>query len=291
MNLTTQRSLEEIESEVKVAVEHLRVYVRRTLLETHFLGQLLIEAKRRVEHGEWLDWLAEMQISPRMAQRCMQLALAYEYDNLSHFKTVDQALKQLASPDKRPGIADYTGHPEWHSPAHVIEAARQCMGGIDLDPASRADANETVQATRFFTAEDDGLLQSWSGRLWLNPPYSKMAAFMGKLLEVYHAGRVEQAIILANNQTDAKWAANVMDAANVLCFTRGRLIFTKDGVDAGGKPLQGQMLVGLGVDPRKFEAAFRGIGHVVPSMADRSIASGLPGLAVEVDGVRLVLRR
>ena len=82
--------------------------------------------------------------------------------------------------------------PEWYTPTPFVEAAREVMGAIDLDPASHEEANQTVKAARFFTAEDDGLKQSWSGRVFLNPPGGKstngdslVASFWMKLLYEY----------------------------------------------------------------------------------------------------------
>jgi hypothetical protein len=44
-----------------------------------------------------------------------------------------------------------------YTPAAHIEAARAVLGTIDLDPASNAQAQQTVKAEQFFTPEDDGL--------------------------------------------------------------------------------------------------------------------------------------
>lgn len=66
-----------------------------------------------------------------------------------------------------------SGDTEMYTPVELIEAARRCMGTIDLDPASSIIANETVKADLFFTKENDGLNQDWFGNTWLNHPFSK----------------------------------------------------------------------------------------------------------------------
>src|SRR5947208_7327512 len=100
---------------------------------------------------------------------------------------------------------------EWYTPAKYIEAAREVMGGIDLDPASCALANETVRATTYHTVESDGLIQPWFGRVWLNPPFTKVQnksgirIFTNKLVEEYKASNIAQAILLATSDCDASW--------------------------------------------------------------------------------------
>jgi len=63
---------------------------------------------------------------------------------------------------------------EWYTPAEIIETARRVLGGIDLDPASTEEANETVRARKIYTIEDNGLRWQWYGNVWLNPPYGKV---------------------------------------------------------------------------------------------------------------------
>ena len=59
---------------------------------------------------------------------------------------------------------------EHYTPAAYVEAARYVLGGIDLDPASCAMANATVQAKHYYTKDDDGLDNPWHGLVYLNPP-------------------------------------------------------------------------------------------------------------------------
>src|SRR5262249_26019703 len=75
---------------------------------------------------------------------------------------------------------------EWYTPASYIESARRVLGGFDLDPASCEEANRIIQAAQIFTecprpckgkdwCTHDGMAQRWKGRVWLNPPYGRLA--------------------------------------------------------------------------------------------------------------------
>ncbi len=63
---------------------------------------------------------------------------------------------------------------EHYSPSPIVEPARRLLGAFDLDPASCEEANKVVGATRIYTLADDGLIQPWEGRTFLNPPGCKL---------------------------------------------------------------------------------------------------------------------
>ena len=83
----------------------------------------------------------------------------------------------------------------------------ETLGRIDLDPASHVLAQKTVRADTFFTAAEDGLNQSWFGRVWLNPPYNRalLSPFVDRLISEYARGAIEQAILLTHDYTDTEW--------------------------------------------------------------------------------------
>ncbi|MEO6595614.1 MAG: DNA N-6-adenine-methyltransferase [Planctomycetota bacterium] len=95
-----------------------------------------------------------------------------------------------------------TGNPEWYTPQPYIEAARDVLGAIDLDPASNRTAQAHVQAACFCTAEQDGLAQPWSGRMWCNPPYEHplIKRFVRKLVTEFESGAVSAAVLLVKQR-------------------------------------------------------------------------------------------
>ena len=121
--------------------------------------------------------------------------------------------------------------PEWYTPSPFVEAARAVMGGIDLDPASHEEANQTVKAARFFTEQDDGLQQPWEGRVFLNPPGGLVGPFWRKLMREWING-LSQAIWIGYSleqlQTLQQVGAHKTPLDFPMCFPRVRVAFVEN---------------------------------------------------------------
>lgn len=154
---------------------------------------------------------------------------------------------------------------EWYTPGKYIEAARAAMGGIDLDPASCAHANMTVQAATYFDRAADGLGRQWHGRVWLNPPYSdylgQAAAWATKLLAEYRAGRVEQAVMLVNLSVAYQMAFQAVARVGAVCMVNHRIKF-ETATGQSDRPTQANMMLYLGNQVGQFAAEFERFGVV-----------------------------
>lgn len=136
------------------------------------------------------------------------------------------------------------------------------MGTIDLDPATSVVANENVLAAQIYTQEDNGLVQDWKGRVWMNPPYAQplIRQFSEKLAAEFRAGRVTEAIVLVNNATETKWFQGLSAVASGFCYPKGRIKFWCPGKIS--QPLQGQAILYLGPNSVKFAEEFAEFGTV-----------------------------
>ncbi|SRR6266581_2164730 len=175
----------------------------------------------------------------------------------------------LAKPDNL--IAMPTKSNEWYTPSKYIEAAREVMGSIDLDPASCELANRTVKATRYYDIRTNGLDKPWHGNIWLNPPFGKVhnksgiRIFTNKLIEEYRAGRTKQAVLLGTSDCDASWFHPLWDF--LICFPDHNVYFDRPVRGIVEKETRhghwfGTTFVYLGLNEQKFIDIFSAFGNV-----------------------------
>lgn len=118
---------------------------------------------------------------------------------------------------------------EWLTPPEILhDLQRPPYGVFDLDPCSPVNRPWDT-AKLHYTSDDDGLIQDWTGRVWLNPPYGPQTAEWLKKLSQHGNGI---ALIFARTET-AMFFNYVWPKALAMRFMQGRLFFhTVDGKKA-----------------------------------------------------------
>lgn len=155
-----------------------------------------------------------------------------------------------------------SGKVEYYTPPEITSAARATLGGIDLDPASCAIANKTVQASRYFTKEDDGLSQKWFGRVWMNHPFDKYknADWITKLVAEFNTGNVTSALCICYCSSSEKWFRPLLYFPQ--CFLHKRTNYldytgkVKEGVT------KGSVVTMLGGNIEAFSEHFGRLGTI-----------------------------
>jgi phage N-6-adenine-methyltransferase len=92
---------------------------------------------------------------------------------------------------------------EWPTPAYIFAELDRRYGPFDLDPCATA---ENAKCERFFTKEQDGLAQVWTGRVWCNPPYGRRSTpvWMRKAWEASQT-TAELVLCLVRVSTGSRW--------------------------------------------------------------------------------------
>jgi len=130
---------------------------------------------------------------------------------------------------------------EWLTPPEILSA----LGPFDLDPCACSEPRPWPTAAQHFTREDNGLLRSWTGRIWLNPPYGSpliIGPWMRRM--VAHSNGI--ALIFARTETDL-FHETVWKKASGVLFLRGRLYFhRRDGSRAAANAGAPSALIAYG---------------------------------------------
>lgn len=107
---------------------------------------------------------------------------------------------------------------DWLTPRHILAP----LGHFNLDPCCPPNMPWPT-ADVMLTKADDGLSATWSGRVWLNPPFWKEAAEWLRKLSTHGNGI---ALYAARTETKA-WVELVWGKADGVLFIRGRPTFIK----------------------------------------------------------------
>lgn len=130
---------------------------------------------------------------------------------------------------------------EWYTPPGLIAA----LGlEYDLDPCTPVGGLPWIPAARTISLPDDGLAATWSGRVWLNPPYGPHTEHWLRRLAAHGNG-----IALVFARTETRWWHETVCASDAVCFIAGRLTFVdrrrQPGAGNAGGP---SALVAYGAD-------------------------------------------
>jgi phage N-6-adenine-methyltransferase len=116
---------------------------------------------------------------------------------------------------------------EWYTPEWVFQ---RLALDFDLDPCHPVPRRDYLPARHVYTRADDGLSQSWHGRVWLNPPYGKDVKQWMDLMSKHGDG-----VALVFARTDTAWFQACARTADSALFVAGRIKFIDgDGIGNSG---------------------------------------------------------
>lgn len=69
---------------------------------------------------------------------------------------------------------------DYYTPRWIFDALET---QFDLDVAAPPGGISWLPASHYYTIEDDGLSQPWTGRVWMNPPYSNVTPWIHRFID------------------------------------------------------------------------------------------------------------
>lgn len=94
-------------------------------------------------------------------------------------------------------VSDEPQVQDYYTPVDIVDAARQAMGGIDLDAASHFLANRKLRIPDYFHTGRSAFTNDWYGRVWLNPPYGDNLPWFDRILHYRATGDITDLCMLS----------------------------------------------------------------------------------------------
>lgn len=155
-----------------------------------------------------------------------------------------------------------SGDFEYYTPQEIIEAAREVLGVIDLDPASSAAANLRVKAARYYSIHDNGLSLPWVGCVFLNHPFSRDGnhTWVRKLQTEYLNGNIHASCNITFASTSEQWFQPLLRQPQCFLVPRTNYILP-DGTKKVGVT-KGSAVTYFGPHVNRFRLVFSKLGVV-----------------------------
>ena len=180
---------------------------------------------------------------------------------------------------------------EWYTPPYIIEAVREVLGRIDVDPCSDPIGlcNTWIKATTTFDITNDGLSNPWYGNVFVNPPYGKVLWNGSRWVypeepapgekkkhghrssqelwytyfhNEYDEGRTKAGIFLARAVVGERWFRNAWEGSTAVALLKDLVRFINFKGVYVGKAKVGTALFYLGPRPVKFQNVFEELAWV-----------------------------
>jgi len=169
-------------------------------------------------------------------------------------------------PEDEP-VAQRAGGDEWYTPPELVRELEPEFGPFELDPC--APSAEIAKAPKFFTKEQDGLLQDWApARVFLNPPFSRIPDFLLKAKQEARRGSLVVALLPAKTDT-GWWHEHVLRAGAEVRYRKGRVRYLRPDGSRPGSPRFASAVVvyrpSAGAEPRQMALEVSGVALARPA--------------------------
>ena len=132
----------------------------------------------------------------------------------------------------------------WATPQWLFDKLN-AIYDFDLDVCANS---ENAKFWRYYSPDDYGLKQTWTGRIWMNPPYGRT---IGKWVKKAYQSAIDGSYVVAllPARTDTKWFHDYIygKPSVTVEFVKGRLRF---GNSTQSAPFP-SMIVVFGSKPRQ----------------------------------------
>lgn len=172
---------------------------------------------------------------------------------------------------------------EYFTPPFILNRVHSFLGGIELDPASSEQANQTVRANRFFTKEMNAMEQEWKAyTVWMNHPFGRAQArcrclcdqnhvhhsfdlhgnkvWVNRFVKEFMDGNFQHGICITYACTSEAWFQPLMKYPQCFLSPRTNYLLPDGTVKKG--VTKGSVLTYLGSDWHGFRESFKDLGAV-----------------------------